>query len=770
MPKLFTKKWIFSFLASFFVTFMAGFFIWNIFISPGNGLLDDVLAEVNKISSGFLPASISSSPKIENTVPNVNSNQNQVSNQNLDSNETLLNSIEIPDQNLIVMSESDIRDQLDDIQEKLDVIKKQVADLLPEDVEQIQILEDQKLADLNDEDKKIDEQEEKIYKKEDLETNKQVEEIIFCTGQININTALIDDLDRIIQIGPATAQKIIEARPFYSLSDLEKVDGIGEITLQKIIEQGCAYVEYATPPINSGGGGGGSGSEPKNYPKILISEVQISPIDQRFIELYNPTSQDIDLTNWYLQRKTSDTYTSFISKTHFSGKTIKANDYFLISRSDITADIVFELTLTENNFLALKNPNKDISDEVSWSEIADGLSWCNDFSLCSPTFKEQNVAYVEPPVPTLENIAVTTPATKLIYNVGDALDIFGLVVTGTYSDESELIMPITLDNITGFDSVSPSNAQVLTITVEDKTTNYPVDIIEKSVEPPPPTDTTPPEVIFNLEPSQNNLDFTINFTITDSIVDVVSPSGLASYIFRWQEKEKEWNQDEVVNVSGSSASGDFTKDFIGEDGKIYNFQIQATDVAGNTSDWLPIIPATVIITIPVPPPTDITPPTGTIEINSGAQYTNSGNVILTFSATDDLSGVVLMNIANYTSYHGWETYSETKAWTLSPSDGNKTVRVKFKDSADNETSVGIPATIILDTKSPVITLIGDTTITLLVGSEYTELGAITDDGSTINIAGTVDNNAVGTYNVIYTAIDAAGNQALPVTRTVVINN
>ncbi|MFA6376779.1 MAG: S8 family serine peptidase, partial [Candidatus Paceibacterota bacterium] len=37
---------------------------------------------------------------------------------------------------------------------------------------------------------------------------------------------------------------------------------------------------------------------------------------------------------------------------------------------------------------------------------------------------------------TLSSIAITTPATKLSYTVGDPLDITGLVVTGTYSDAS----------------------------------------------------------------------------------------------------------------------------------------------------------------------------------------------------------------------------------------------------------------------------------------------------------------------------------------------
>ena len=53
---------------------------------------------------------------------------------------------------------------------------------------------------------------------------------------------------------------------------------------------------------------------------------------------------------------------------------------------------------------------------------------------------------------TLQSIAITTPATKLSYTVGDALDITGLVVTGSYSDGSTKAEGITAANITGFNS------------------------------------------------------------------------------------------------------------------------------------------------------------------------------------------------------------------------------------------------------------------------------------------------------------------------------
>jgi len=44
---------------------------------------------------------------------------------------------------------------------------------------------------------------------------------------VNINTSSLDELDTLPGVGPATAQKIIDARPFSSVSDIELVAGIG---------------------------------------------------------------------------------------------------------------------------------------------------------------------------------------------------------------------------------------------------------------------------------------------------------------------------------------------------------------------------------------------------------------------------------------------------------------------------------------------------------------------------------------------------------------
>src|SRR5699024_1467571 len=74
-----------------------------------------------------------------------------------------------------------------------------------------------------------------------------------------------------------------------------------------------------------------------------------------------------------------------------------------------------------------------------------------------------------------------------------------------------------------------------------------------------------------------------------------------------------------------------------------------------------------------------------------------------------------------------------------------------------------------DTTAPEITLNGDNPLELEIGDTYEEPGASAiddvDGDVTVDISGEVDTSTVGSYEVVYTASDAAGNEATE-TRTV----
>ncbi|MFH1602072.1 MAG: hypothetical protein ABIB61_03900 [Candidatus Shapirobacteria bacterium] len=98
---------------------------------------------------------------------------------------------------------------------------------------------------------------------------------------------------------------------------------------------------------------------------------------------------------------------------------------------------------------------------------------------------------------------------------------------------------------------------------------------------------------------------------------------------------------------------------------------------------------------------DSTAPTGTININNGAAYTGSVSITLAISANDTLSDVAQVIVSEDSSFTGnsWESYTTSRSFTLSGAPGQKTVYLKAKDNAGNESGT-YSDTIILDDAPP----------------------------------------------------------------------
>ena len=169
-----------------------------------------------------------------------------------------------------------------------------------------------------------------------------------------------------------------------------------------------------------------------------------------------------------------------------------------------------------------------------------------------------------------------------------------------------------------------------------------------------------------------------NLTVT---LTIFSPDSDVSQM-RFSADGSSWKEWKSYNTSASFnlPSGDGTK-------SVY---VQFQDGVGN-------IPITYSNSDEIL--LDMTLPTGTITLNSGATYSNSASVTLTLLCSDT-NGCSQMQFSNDNST--WSTaegYAASKTWTLANNDGSKTVYVKFKDNAGNWSNAS-SATIILDITAP----------------------------------------------------------------------
>ena len=197
------------------------------------------------------------------------------------------------------------------------------------------------------------------------------------------------------------------------------------------IENSVEYYEY----FGSGGEGDSeiillsSSSSLQLLPKILISEIQIetsSSSGYDFIELYNPTANNIDISGFQLKKKSS-TGKEYSVRVFPENSFISSQNYFLWANSNyassvkISADITSSQNLSDNNSLTLLDKNKNIIDSLSWGTSTDffveglpflqnptadqslGRKWSttsqgyidtdnnqNDFEIQNPTPKAQN--------------------------------------------------------------------------------------------------------------------------------------------------------------------------------------------------------------------------------------------------------------------------------------------------------------------------------------------------------------------------------------------
>jgi len=146
--------------------------------------------------------------------------------------------------------------------------------------------------------------------------------------------------------------------------------------------------------------------------------------------------------------------------------------------------------------------------------------------------------------------------------------------------------------------------------------------------------------------------------------------------------------DPDLTVEYTSDGEAKTKDFTLEEGT-NTLTITEEDLAGNSST------ESISVTLDTLPPEDIG-----VTIVEGS-YTNDENVHLSLIA----EGALEMMISEDVNFAGasWELYIDTKAMTLSLDDGIKTIYVKYRDEALNESTI-VTDSIILDQTPPTVSI------------------------------------------------------------------
>lgn len=195
---------------------------------------------------------------------------------------------------------------------------------------------------------------------------------VFAADTVDINTATLEQLDIITGVGPVTAQKIIDARPFSSVDDLDRVSGIGPKTLEKIKDQGLACVNCLSEQTGETQVEEKSAPETQTiiYPSgIFINEILPSPSGadetDEFIEIFNSNGSEADLSGWILQDKTGS-----IASFEIKNKKIPARGFLIFYRPETKI-----MLNNETDGLSLLYPDGKIADSVDFTKALTGQSF-----------------------------------------------------------------------------------------------------------------------------------------------------------------------------------------------------------------------------------------------------------------------------------------------------------------------------------------------------------------------------------------------------------
>ena len=261
------------------------------------------------------------------------------------------------------------------------------------------------------------------------------------------------------------------------------------------------------------------------------------------------------------------------------------------------------------------------------------------------------------------------------------------------------------------------------------------------------------ELKYNVKDSSGNAAQTVTRTV--AVVDTVPPvislvgDSMITIEVGGSYEDKGATAQDVVDGDLSDqikVSGEVVANRVGN----YQLTYAVTDAAGNVA-------TTKIRTIAV---IDTAPPVITLNgqsnvtIEAGSEYIDLGATAID-EEDGDLSGSI-------------QLVGEVKA----NKPGSYELKYNVKDSSGNAAQTVTRTVAVVDTVPPVISLVGDSMITIEVGGSYEDKGATAQDvvdgdlSDQIKVSGEVVANRVGNYQLTYAVTDAAGNVATEKIRSV----
>ena len=356
-----------------------------------------------------------------------------------------------------------------------------------------------------------------------------------------------------------------------------------------------------------------------------------------------------------------------------------------------------------------------ISGEVNTSTVGNyAVTYAASDSLNNSSTKTRSISVVLQPDTTAPVITLIGESTMTIIQGGEYIE-----HGATATDNIDGTVPVTTS---GEVDTSTLGNYTVTYTASDSSNNSTTETRSISVVLQP--DTTPPVITL----------------IGESTMTIIQGG---EYI-----EQGATAIDNIEGIVPVTISGEVNTSTVGN----YAVTYAASDSLNNSST------KTRSISVVLQP--DTTAPVitligeSTMTIIQGGEYIEHGA-----TATDNIDGTVPVT-----------TSGEVDTSTL----GNYTVTYTASDSSNNSTTETRSISVVLqpDTTPPVITLIGESSMTILLGEQYVEEGAtaIDDRDGEVDVitTGSVDTNIVGNHVITYTATDAANNTSTA-TRTVTVS-